>query len=308
MGRVDEAIGALEEAVKLNPRYPEACMGLGILHEEKNELAVAVKYFDKALEIDPSNVNVYHLLGAALARDKRYGEAVTTYDTLAKIDAKDPFVYIEWSNIFFSRKMTDEAIAVLEKGVAAGIKDAALYVALGYARSLKNETGADVLALYNMALEIKPDSPVAHFYLGTYYDRIKDKDAAARQMREAIRLDPDYHDAYNYLSYMFSEEGVRLDEAVALAKKALEYEPENGAYLDSLGWAYFKKEMLSEALIEIERAVKAMPDDPTIADHLGDIYSAKGLSDKARAAWQRSLELDPKQEKVREKLRNNNDK
>jgi tetratricopeptide (TPR) repeat protein len=144
---------------------------------------------------------------------------------------------------------------------------------------------------------------VAHFHLGTYYDRIKDKDAAARQMREAIRLDPDYHDAYNYLSYMFSEEGVRLDEAVALAKKALEYEPENGAYLDSLGWAYFKKGMLSEALIEIERAVKAMPDDPTIVDHLGDIYSAKGLPDKARAAWQRSLELDPKQEKVKEKLK-----
>ena len=102
---------------------------------------------------------------------------------------------------------------------------------------------------------------------------------------------------------MFSEEGVNLDEAVELAKKALEYEPENGAYIDSLGWAYFKKGMLDDALVEIEHAAKAMPDDATIADHLGDIYSAKGLADKARAAWKRSLELDPKQEKVTEKLK-----
>ena len=108
--------------------------------------------------------------------DKRYSEAAAVYETLAKIDAKDPFVYIEWANIFFSQKQADEAIAVLEKGVSAGIRDAGLYTALGYARSLKNDTGADVLRLYNMALEIKPDSPAAHFYLGAYYDRIKDRD------------------------------------------------------------------------------------------------------------------------------------
>jgi tetratricopeptide (TPR) repeat protein len=303
MGKVDEAISALGEAVKLNPRYLEACMGLGVLYETKNDLASAVKHYDKALEIDPTNVNVYHRLGFVLTKDKRYSEAAAVYETLAKIDAKDPFVYIEWANIFFNQKLADEAIGILEKGIAAGIKDADLYTALGYARSLKNETGADVFVLYNMALEIKPDSAVAHFYLGAYYDRIKNKDAAARQMREAIRLNPEYHDAYNYLSYMFSEEGLNLDEAVELAKKALEYEPENGAYLDSLGWAYFKKGSFDEALVEVERAAVVMPDDATIAEHLGDIYSAKGLIDKARAAWKRSLELDPKQEKVREKLK-----
>jgi Tfp pilus assembly protein PilF len=193
-------------------------------------------------------------------------------------------------------------MAVLEKGVAAGIRDADLYTALGYAHSLKDEKSPEALKFYNMALEVRPDSPLAHFYTGVYYDRTKNREAAIRELREVIRLDPDDATAHNYLGYMFAEEGVNLDEAAALVRKAVEREPENGAYIDSLGWVYFKKGMFDEALVEIERAAQFEPDDPTIADHLGDIYAAKGLPEKARAAWKRSLELDPGQEKIREKL------
>jgi tetratricopeptide (TPR) repeat protein len=73
---------------------------------------------------------------------------------------------------------------------------------------------------------------------------------------------------------MFAEDGVNLDEAVQLIKKALEFEPDNGAYIDSLGWAYFKKGELAPALRELEKAARSEPDDPEVADHLKKVKEA----------------------------------
>ncbi|MFA5085001.1 MAG: tetratricopeptide repeat protein, partial [Candidatus Omnitrophota bacterium] len=161
----------------------------------------------------------------------------------------------------------------------------------------------DTLKYYKMALDMSPDSALVHFYLGAYYDKIKERFLAVSELRQAIKLDPKFSDAYNYLGYMYAEQGSNLDEAIVLIKKAIELEPDNGAYIDSLGWAYFQDGMTDEALTELEKAVKLEPDDPTVCDHLGDVYFKKSFKDKARAQWERSLKLDPKQDKVREKLR-----
>jgi tetratricopeptide (TPR) repeat protein len=156
---------------------------------------------------------------------------------------------------------------LLEKALKLETKDASLYVAMGYVHSLIGKN-ADALKFYNMALEVSPDDPRVHFSLGALYEKIGSKETAIKEFRQTIKLDPNFSDAYNYLGYMFAEDGVNLDEAVGLAKKALESDPDNGAYLDSLGWIYFKKGMYNEALAELEKAVKSDPGDPTIKGHL----------------------------------------
>jgi Flp pilus assembly protein TadD len=70
---------------------------------------------------------------------------------------------------------------------------------------------------------------------------------------------------------MFADAGENLDEAVTFIKRALEIDPNNGAYIDSLGWAYFKKGMHKEALVELEKAIKFEPNDPDIKEHLKTI-------------------------------------
>ncbi len=188
------------------------------------------------------------------------------------------------------------------RAVKSGINDAVIYLAMGYAYAAQDKNN-EALKVYNKALELKPGDARIHFFLGALYEKLKQKDTAIKELREAIRLDPDLADAYNYLGYMFAEEGTNLDEAIALVKKALILEPSNGAYLDSLGWAYFQKGMLDEAIVELEKALKYESKDPVVRDHMGDAYFKKGLFDKARSEWKRSLELDPKQEKIREKLK-----
>ena len=117
---------------------------------------------------------------------------------------------------------------------------------------------------------------------------------------KCLELDPDDPDANHALGYLYAERGKNLDEAVRLIKKALKVEPENGAYLDSLGWAYFKMGRTEEALKLLEEAASFLK-DPVILGHLGDAYYA--LDDEARAkeVWTEALMLSPKEKEKLEK-------
>ena len=116
-------------------------------------------------------------------------------------------------------------------------------------------------------------------------------------------LSPGREAAYNALGYLFAEHGVELEEAVELIQKALQKSPENGAYLDSLGWAYFKQGKLEAALAELEKAVRYMPDSAEIRDHLGEVYLKIGLRREAISAWQKAAQLEPDNIAIQEKLK-----
>jgi tetratricopeptide (TPR) repeat protein len=137
--------------------------------------------------------------------------------------------------------------------------------------------------------------------LGTVYERQGKKNEAIAEFKAAINTNPDDHLALNALGYLYAEEGINLDTAEMLIRKALEFEPNNGAYLDSLGWVHFKKEMLDVAIEELIRAV-ALTEDPVIYEHLGDVYLKKSDRKKAKDNWQQALKLNPEQKSIQEKI------
>ena len=93
----------------------------------------------------------------------------------------------------------------------------------------------------------------------------------------------------NYLGYMLADKGTRLPEALKLIRKAVDLEPINGAYLDSLGWAYFKLGQYELAEDNLRQAVERDQTDPTVHDHLGDLYEKTGRIRLAAAQWELSL-------------------
>ena len=101
------------------------------------------------------------------------------------------------------------------------------------------------------------------------------------KFQEALKINPDYHQALNSLGYVYAQDGRNLEQAELLIKKALEFEPDNGAYVDSLGWVYFKKNDFDKAQMYLERA-SGLFEDPEIYGHLGEVYFKKGALDKAR--------------------------
>ena len=124
------------------------------------------------------------------------------------------------------------------------------------------------------------------------FDRQKRFVDAEAAFQVVIAREPDHAQALNYLGYMLAERGERLDESVGYVKRALQIDPDNGSYLDSLGWAYFKANKLDLAEDNLRRAAEQLVTNSVIQDHYGDLLSKLGRNEDAIAAWTRALSGD----------------
>jgi Putative Zn-dependent protease, contains TPR repeats len=127
------------------------------------------------------------------------------------------------------------------------------------------------------------------FMRGAMFEKMKKLDQAEAEFRKVLDGNPDNPAALNYLGYMLADKNVRLQEALTMITKALAKEPNNGAYLDSLGWVYFRLGRLSEAEENLRRALERTPRDPTVHDHLGDVLMKQSKVKDAIGQWQSSL-------------------
>jgi tetratricopeptide (TPR) repeat protein len=133
------------------------------------------------------------------------------------------------------------------------------------------------------------DREMIWYMLGAVYERQKKFDLAEEQFKKVLALNPRNAPTLNDFGYMLADRGVRLPEATDMIKRALVEEPGSGAYLDSLGWAYYKQDRLAEAEDTLRQAVARERNDPTILDHLGDVYFKRSKLDLAQAQWELSL-------------------
>jgi Tfp pilus assembly protein PilF len=120
-------------------------------------------------------------------------------------------------------------------------------------------------------------------------ERQKHLEVAEDFFRQALDLDQSNAMVLNYLGYMLADKGTKLPEALKMIRKAVEQEPMNGAYLDSLGWVYFKMGQYELAEENLRQAVERDQTDPTVHEHLGDLYEKTGRIRLAAAQWQLSL-------------------
>ncbi|HXC30990.1 MAG TPA: tetratricopeptide repeat protein, partial [Verrucomicrobiae bacterium] len=128
------------------------------------------------------------------------------------------------------------------------------------------------------------------FLLGAIYERQKKYDQAEEEFRKVLEVNPHSASTLNYYGYILADRGIRLDEAVDMLQRALKEEPNNPAYEDSLGWAYFKQNKLDDAEQWLRQAATRESHDPTILSHLGDVYAKQGKDALAEAQWQKSLD------------------
>ena len=115
---------------------------------------------------------------------------------------------------------------------------------------------------------------------------------AEQTFRRVLTRDPDHAPTLNYLGYMLADRGERLEESVALIERAVENDPHNGSYLDSLGWAYFKLDRLDLAEPPLRAAGEQLQRNSVVQDHLGDLLVRLGRYSEAIEAWQRALDGD----------------
>jgi len=137
------------------------------------------------------------------------------------------------------------------------------------------------------------DQENARFLLGSIYERQKRYDLAEAEFKKVLATDPLNGQASNYLGYMLADRGVRLEESVQYIQQALKTDPNNGAYLDSLGWAYLKMHRPDLAEAPLEKAGRLISDDPTVLEHLGNLHLELGKVHLAEQEWERALQQWP---------------
>jgi tetratricopeptide (TPR) repeat protein len=140
------------------------------------------------------------------------------------------------------------------------------------------------------ALSTKPeDKEYIWFLRGSTFERDKRYADAEQQFKKVLASDPEHASALNYLGYMLADQNTKLEEALGYIKRAVDLDPANGAYLDSLGWAYFRLGKYEQAEDSLLKASQKINTDPTVLDHLGDLYQKTGRLKLAATNWERAL-------------------
>jgi tetratricopeptide (TPR) repeat protein len=264
---------------------------LGILYRANNQYPESIAAFRHVAELDPdqaAHVSVQVIETYRMARN--LPEARKEADAALKKNPKDRALIITHASVLSDQGKTSEAVNEV-KALMGSSKDRDLLLIMAgfYEKGRKFGDEAKVLDDAEGLSQSKQEKQQVQFARGAMFDRQKNYEAAEAEFRKILATDPDNAGALNYIGYMLADRDIRLDEAQKLIKRAVELDPENYAYLDSLGWVYYRQNMLEQAEDQLRKALEKMDSDPTIHDHLGDIYAKEGKMREAIAQWQASV-------------------
>jgi tetratricopeptide (TPR) repeat protein len=278
---------ASEAAFPLSVLLPH----LGFAYQQLGQPAKAVEIFEEGRKIAPRDPTMtFYLVQAHLAA-KNYSAAA---DMARAARAARPddlrLARLEAQALRLSGRM-DQSIALIE-GLAERLVDQPeAHVMLAQIYSDANRGPQAVKILQDAQTRFPGDTDIT-FELAAILEKQKQYAEAEAVFRQLIAKDPAHAAALNYLGYMLAERGERLGESVDLIKRALAVEPENGSYLDSLGWAYFKDGKLQLAEDYLRRAADQLVTNSVVQDHYGDVLFRLGRFDQAIEAWNRALSGD----------------
>jgi tetratricopeptide (TPR) repeat protein len=267
---------------------------LGTIYREANKYQLAVETFRRMLDLGDENaVRGYQQIIDTYRDNKQWQLATNVAEEAAKKFPNDrdlQMVAAAQEADMGSAGPAIEHVKSLLKDSPAD--DQRVYIALAqmYSR-VKQWPEAEENINKAIELSTKPeDRDYAFFVAGSIYERQKKYDKAEEAFHKVLADDPKNAQALNYLGYMLADRDTRLEEALGYIRRAVALDPQNGAYLDSLGWAYYKMGNYDLAEENLRRASERINNDPTVHDHLGELYMKTGRLKLAAANWERSLE------------------
>jgi tetratricopeptide (TPR) repeat protein len=225
---------------------------------------------------------------------KDYPRALQESDAALKKYPNERTIHEVRAQLLADQGKNDQAIAELKK-LLDGKNDRETYLAMAdvYQKAKNYDEMGKALDEAEKLSKSKEEKASVLFMRGAMYEREKKFDLAEKVFRQALDSespnDPSYASTLNYLGYMLADQNTRLQEAQELIRKAVKLEPNNYAFLDSLGWVYYRLNRLDEAEQQLTRSLQLSSKDPTIHDHLGDVYFKQGKMKEAIAQWQSSL-------------------
>ena len=160
------------------------------------------------------------------------------------------------------------------------------------------------LSVYNeMIDENRGDVWNIYYMRGICFEQLDNWDLAEKDFLKSLEIKPDTPNVLNYLAYGWVEREIKLDRSLQMLEEAYEANPDSFYIIDSLAWAHFKKNNLSEAARLMEMVIDIAPGEAISLDHLGDIYYAMNRKREAIHFWQQALELAEPEDEIEENVK-----
>ena len=303
-GRYDDAIRVLSDAVAEVKGQTEVSPSrrrtlailfqlLGQLYREADNVPAAINTFEEMVKLGPEEDRRADVLIIDTYRANRdLPHAFQEAKSALQKYPDDRGLAISEALLYGENNQADQAVQTLKPLLKNSSDDVEIYLDLAqvYQQSQRYNDAEQAIHGAEKLVEHPADREMIGFLLGGIYERQKKYDQAEQVFKGVLAINPRNAPVLNYYGYMLADRGVRLDEAVSLVQRALTEDPSNAAYLDSIGWAYYKQNHLAEAETNLRKAVEHDPHDPTIRSHLGDILAKSGRSDLAVAEWETALD------------------
>lgn len=252
------------------PDYGPAQLLAAEYYLQKGEMDAALGKLQQANKLMPEQPDAWRQRVQMLFQMERYEDVISISDSANTYASDDAFVQFFIGASYMLTDQPDEALMWLESASFAPANRSF--------RSVIQSTLADVQS---------------------DLDRW---DESIMSYERALRLDPDNHNAMNNYAYNLSVKGEDLDRALDLAERAISFQPENAAYLDTIGWVYFKRGDYEEAREFIQRSVDTGEAGPEVYEHLGDVFEALDNIEDAVRWWNKALENDSNREYLKERI------
>lgn len=238
---------------------------------------------------DNPNSQAINVALMALRDQKKYAEAAALLEPLAEKFPNEPFIRARQVEMLFRSGNKEKARAIADAQVKFGVRNA---IAVGEAY-MAVEDHATAIATLRKALETHKEETDLEFQLASMLERAGDRKGSADTFLALLEREPDHAPSLNYLGYMWADDDVNLDRAKEMLERAVAQEPRNGAYLDSLGWVYYRQGNLDLAEKYLKEAIQYVPRDATVHDHLGDVFARRGRKEDALRHYRQALTLAP---------------
>ena len=323
--QLKEAIPLYLRVLELQPDDANAREKLATGFVLTNQRDKAVEMLEQIIKEHPEKYQPYDLLAQVLDDEARslqranrideakakFAKVAANYEQSLLINPNHAGTYVRLAELLLGPlRDADHAVKLLGEARSRfrGAPEIVYYLAIAQREAKQSQQAVATFeeAMHEAQLEEEDDFINAKFYFnyGAAAEQAGLYDKAADLLRKSIALDPENSaEACNYLGYMWADHNMNLEEAEMMIRRALESEPNNASYLDSLGWVEFRKGRFDRALDDLLRAAKrAEREDPVVFEHIGDTYLKLNRTREALEAWQKALALDPKNKNLADKI------
>lgn len=303
--RKNEAIQIIETLLKQHSNRTSLMVALANLHGQQNNFKKMQNYLDLAEKKGASP----RMLAEVASQNRHWALSENFLKKAIAQPGAEFNVWVQLAEALAEQNKLSEALATMKKAQERFPSTPEVFIVSSLIARQKKQT-KQALFFLQQAEQIVTNSPKPSFPLdelyyqwAIFYEQTGNLPKAEEFFQKSITLNSKNHKAMNYLSYEWAEQGINLEQALELIKKALTHEPDNPAYLDTLGWIYYQQEKYDEALPLIQKAFESSNQDAEIGEHLGDIYLKLDRHQQALKTWKKAIQSDPKRESLRKKIK-----